>query len=163
MARWRESAMICWVFNKRRRSNYMETGTGTWIGVAVSSLGVLIALYEWRQRSKAERVMRDTLRRLAGDIQVVYSNAHWAESHCRNIAKSLTEPNADLKSITQEAVDGARDSTACARLLSVVHSKIRGIQKTLFNDPLQILPDIESEDVREASRRVSDAIAKGKS
>lgn len=135
---------------------------GTWIGVVVSAFGVLIALYEWKQRSKAESVMRDTLRRLAGDIQVVFSNAHWTDVHCRNIAKSLTELNANLAVITQEAVDAARDSTACARQLGLVHSRIRGIQKTLFNDSVQLLPDIESEDVREANRKVSEAISKGK-
>jgi hypothetical protein len=136
---------------------------GTWIGVAISVISLLFAVYEWRQRSKTESVMRDMLRRLAGDVRVVYSNAHWADVHCRSIAKSLTEPNTNLKLITQEAVDGARDSTACARQLGLVHSKIRGIQKSLFNDTLQILPEIESEDVREADRKISEAIAKGKS
>lgn len=115
---------------------------GTWIGVAVSALGVLIALYEWRQRSKIESVMQDALSRLGGDLRVVYSNAHWADIHCRNIRKSLLEPNANLTAITQEAVDAARDSTACARQLALVHSRIRGIQKSLFNDTSQVLPEI---------------------
>jgi hypothetical protein len=135
---------------------------GTWIGIAIGVLSLLFALYEWRQRSKIESVMRDTLRRLAGDVQVVYSNAHWADSHCRSIAKSLVEPTPNLTLIAQEAVDGARDSTACTRQLGLVHSRIRGIQKTLFNDTSQILPDIESEDVREANRKISEAVAKGK-
>jgi hypothetical protein len=134
-----------------------------WLGIALTVLGLLFGLYERRERIKTSSVMRDTLRRLAGDTQVVYSNANWAEMHCRKIAKSLMEPDPILKLIAQEAVDGARDSTACKRQLVLVYSRIRGIQKTLFNDTVQILPEIDSADVQDARRNINEAIARGRS
>jgi hypothetical protein len=38
----------------------------------------------------------------------------------------------------------------------MVHSHIRGVQKWLFNDAAEIRPEIQSDDVRDANRRVQE-------
>jgi hypothetical protein len=51
-------------------------------------------------------------------------------------------------------LNGARDAAACARQLALEHSKIRGIQQTLFKDSVETFPEIKSDDVREAEERL---------
>src|ERR1700733_13277418 len=114
---------------------------GTWIGVVIGVAGLFFAIYEWRQREKLESVVRDMLRRLAGDIRVIHSNAHWTDSHLRNIGHTFSDAEPDFHRIRRESFDAARDATACARQLGLVHSKIRGIQQTLFQDDIDKLPD----------------------
>jgi hypothetical protein len=65
------------------------------------------------------------------------------------------EAEPDLKRIRREALDGARDAPACTRQLALVHSKIRGIQQSLFKDSLETLPEIKSDDdVLEAEKKL---------
>lgn len=119
---------------------------------------MLFAIYERRQRTKVETVVRNTLRRLAGDIKVVYSDAHWAETHFRAIGYLFTDANPDLTVVRRRVLDGARDSAACSRLLANIHSQIRGIQQSLFNDSEEIFPDIQADDVK-AARAADSALA----
>jgi hypothetical protein len=121
-----------------------------WIGVVVGVVGLGFAFYQHRQRIKMELVVRDTLQRLAGEIRVIFSNANWANQHLRRVGHLFIEPNPALSAIEKETFDAARDATACARQLSIMHSRIRGIQKTLFNDSTEMLPEIPSDDVRAA-------------
>jgi hypothetical protein len=121
-----------------------------WIGVVIGILGLLFAVYERLQRVKVETIIRDTLRRLAGEVKVVFSNANWADTHLRNIGYLFAEASPDLGRIRTEAFDGARDAAACARQLGLAHSQIRGIQRTLFNDSEETLPEIQADDVRAA-------------
>jgi hypothetical protein len=79
----------------------------------------------------------------------------------RNIAK-LFEDSTMTARVKNEIIDGARDAAVCARQLGIVHSRIRGIQKTLFNDTEQILPEISADDVNEANRRISGGNAEAK-
>jgi hypothetical protein len=127
-----------------------------WIGVLVGITGLGFALYEHRQRTRVEDIVRDTLRRLAGDVEVIYSNAYWADLHFRNIGYRLTEREADVMAIKKEVLDGARDAAACARQLGLAHSRIRGIQGSFFHDSERILPEIQSDDVREAQRKLDE-------
>jgi|SRR6185437_10093883 len=124
-----------------------------WIGVVIGVVSILFALNERRERTKAEHVVRDTLRRLAGEVKVVFSNANWADIHFRKIGYLLAEPTLDLNGIRRQVLDGARDAAACARQLGLAHSEIRGIQRTLFNDSEETLPEIQSDDVTEAERQ----------
>jgi hypothetical protein len=121
-----------------------------WIGPVIGFIGLVFAVYQYYQRTRVESVVRDTLRRLAGEIRVVFSNANWADLHFRNIGRSFIEADLNLIRIRQEALDGARDAAACARQLGLVHSKIRGIQQTLFKDSDETLPEIPSDDVKAA-------------
>jgi hypothetical protein len=127
-----------------------------WIGPLIGLIGLAFAVYQYRKRARLETVTKNALRRLAGEVNVVYSNAHWANAHLRNMAKLFTEANPDLPTIKKIAVDGARDATTCARQLALVHSQIKGIQESLFNDSAEILPDIPSDDVKEARRRIDE-------
>jgi hypothetical protein len=127
--------------------------TANWIGIAGLVLGVaglLFAFYQHRQRIKMESVVRDTLQRLAGDMRVIFSNANWANQHLRRVGHLFIEPSPVLNAIEKETFDAARDAAACARQLSLMHSRIRGIQKTLFNDSTETLPEIPSDDVKAA-------------
>jgi hypothetical protein len=123
-----------------------------WAGAIIGMIGLVFAVQQYRERTRVEAVIKDTLRRLAGEIKVVYSNAHWAELHSRNIGFIFAEENPDLKQIKLEAFDCARDTAACARQLGLAHSKIRGIQQSLFRDSQETLPEINSADVIEAKR-----------
>src|ERR1700733_5768188 len=58
-----------------------------WISVFVGVLGLVVSFSQYRARTKLETAVRDTLRRLAGEVNVTYSNASWADGHLRNIAK----------------------------------------------------------------------------
>jgi hypothetical protein len=97
-----------------------------------------------------ETVVRNILRRLAGEVRVVFSNANWADMHFRNIGYLLAEETADLTMVRKRVLDGARDAAACARQLGLAHSQIRGIQQALFEDSEEILPEIQSDDVKAA-------------
>jgi len=122
----------------------------SWIGVVIGLAGLAFALYERSQRKNVENIVRDILRRLAGEVKVVFSNADWADKHFRRIAYLFTEATPDLAAIRRGVVDGARDSASCARQFGLIHSQIRGIQKTLFNDSDEILPEIPTDDVKAA-------------
>lgn len=121
-----------------------------WIGLLIGIIGLIFAFYEHRQRTKVENVLRDILRRLAGEVRVVFSNANWADTHFRNIGHLFAEATPDLTVIRRRVLDGARDAAACARQLGLTHSQIRGIQKALFNDSEETLPEIQSDDVKAA-------------
>jgi hypothetical protein len=121
-----------------------------WISVAIGVIGILFGVYERRQRTKVQNIGRDILRRLAGEVKVVFSNANWADMHYRNIGYLFAQPAPDLVKIRTEAFDGARDAAACARQLGLTHSQIRGIQGTLFNDAEETLPEIQADDVKAA-------------
>jgi hypothetical protein len=97
------------------------------ISVVITCVALGFAIYERQERTKVETVVRNTLRRLAGDIKVVYQDANWAENHFRRIGYLFTEATPDLTDIRKKVLDGARDSAACSRLLAVIHSQIRGI------------------------------------
>jgi len=80
-----------------------------WIGVAIGVIGVVItcvalrfAIDERRQRIKVETVVRNTLRRLAGEVKVVYQNANWAEVHFRVSGNSFAEDTPDLIKIRKQ-------------------------------------------------------------
>lgn len=127
-----------------------------WIGAVISLASLVFAIYERAQRKKVEAIIRDTLQRLAGEVSVVYSNANWTDIHLRNIVKFFTLDAPDLAAIKVQAADGARDAAACSRQLSMVHSHIRGVQKSLFDDEGEIRSEIQSDDVRDANRRASE-------
>jgi hypothetical protein len=124
----------------------------------IAFVALLFAIYERRERTRVETIVRNTLRRLAGDIKVVYQNAHWSESHVRTTANLFAEDTADLAKIKKQVAEGSRDAAACERQLSLVHSQIRGLQQTLFNDSEEIFPDIQADDVK-AAREADLALA----
>jgi hypothetical protein len=126
-----------------------------WISVILGAASVVFALYEWRKRVKLEKVVRDTLSRLAGDVRVTSSNARWADQHIRSIAKSLAEVQPDLPEIRKRAIDCARDATACVRQLSLIHSHVRGIQQSLSDDSKDTIPEIQSDDVKRAFTEIN--------
>ena len=129
---------------------------GTWIGVVIGVIGLAFAFYEHRQHARVEAVVRDTLRRLAGDVSVMFSNARWSEIHMVAIIRLCADPIPDLMAIKKHAADGVRDATTCSRQVSGVHSQIRGIQKSYFHDDQDTLPEILAEDVKEAYRRAEE-------
>jgi hypothetical protein len=116
----------------------------------IAFIALLFALYEYRKRTRVETVVRNTLRRLAGDIKVVYQNAAWSEAHVRTSGNLFAEDTPDLLKIRKQVFEGARDAATCARQLSLVHSQIRGLQQSLFNDSEEIFPDIQADDVKAA-------------
>lgn len=122
----------------------------TWLGTIVGVISIAFGIYERRQRIRVESVVRDTLRRLAGEMRVVHSNAKWVDSHLRKVGHSFAGPNPDLDRIKVATFDAARDAAACARQLGLVHSQIRGIQQSLFKDTEETLPEIKADDVRAA-------------
>lgn len=123
---------------------------GTWIGVVFGAISIAFGFYERSQRIRVESVVRNTLRRLAGEMRVVYSNATWVDSHLRNVGHLFAAATPDLIKIKVETFDAARDATACTRQLALVHSQIRGIQQSLFYDYEETLPEIKAVDVRAA-------------
>lgn len=126
-------------------------GFAAWSGVVIGVVGIAFAIYERRQRIRVESVVRNTLRRLAGVMRVVHSNAKWTDTHLRNVGHSFSQATPDLTRIQIETFDAARDAAACARQLGLVHSQIQGIQQSLFNDQVETLPEIPSDDVIAAS------------
>jgi len=130
-------------------ANWIGVGVGI-IGVVITCIALRFAIDERRQRTKVETVVRNNLRRLAGEVKVVYQNANWSESHVRTSANLFAEDTPDLAKIRKQVAEGARDATACARQLSLVHSQIRGLQQSLFNDFEEIFPDLQADDVKAA-------------
>ena len=88
-----------------------------WLGVVIGILGIGFAFYERRQRTKMESVVGDTLRRLAGDIRVIFSNANWTDQHLRTVGHLFAEANPDFTRIRRETFDAARDAASCARTI----------------------------------------------
>jgi hypothetical protein len=133
-----------------------------WTGSIIGIVSISFAVYQYRQRARVESVVRDTLRRLAGLLRVVHSNAHWTDTHLRNVGHLFIQGSPDLTRIKAEIFDAARDATACTRQLGFVHSQIQGIQQSLFKDDDETLPEIPADDVRAAGERMqaSPAVAK---
>ena len=153
--------MVCWRSGDLRMANWISAVLHFLSNEKIASIALVFAVYEYQKRARVETVVRNTLRRLAGDIKVVYSDANWAETHFRAIGYLFTEETTpDLTVIRKRVLDGARDSTACSRLLANIHSQIRGIQQSLFNDSEEIFPDIQSDDVKAA--RAADLALKQK-
>jgi hypothetical protein len=125
-----------------------------WTGSVIGIISFAFALYQYRKRVRVESVVRDTLRRLAGLLRVVHSNANWTDTHLRNVGYLFIEANPDLGRIRKETFDAARDATACTRQLGFVHSQIQGIQQSLFKDSEEKLPEIPSDDVKAAGERM---------
>jgi hypothetical protein len=123
---------------------------GTWLGVIVGVISIAFAIYERSQRIRVESVVRNTLRRLAGEMRVVYSNATWVDTHLRNVGHQFATATPDLNKVKLETFDAARDATACTRQLALVHSQIKGIQQSLFYDAEETIPEIKAVDVRAA-------------
>ena len=121
-----------------------------WIGIIITIISTAFAVYEYRQRVRVESVVRDTLQRLAGEMRVVFSNAKWTNDHLRTVGHLFNESSPDLTKIKNEVFDAARDAASCARQLALEHSKIRGIQQSLFKDTTETLPEIRSDDVKAA-------------
>ena len=96
------------------------------IGNVLTLLGLAFALYERRQRTKMESVVRETLRRLAGEMRVMFSNANWTNQHLRRVGHLFNEADPNLNVIRQETFDAARDAATCARQVSFMHSQIQG-------------------------------------
>jgi hypothetical protein len=126
-----------------------------WMGVLIGIAGLIIgvislifAYYQYAQRIRVEKVVRDMLRGVAGGVRVVFANANWADTHLRKIGYFFTEANPDLTAIRQKAFDAARDATACARQLALTHLQIRGVQQALFNDSEETVP-LENLDMSE--------------
>jgi hypothetical protein len=122
----------------------------TWISALVGIAGLIFAYIQYQQRIRVENILRNSLRRLAGTVRVIAWNAKWADDHLRSIAHSLGDEPLDLRKIRRDAVDGARDATACARLLGIAHSQIQEIQQAQFKDSEEILPNLKGDDVKAA-------------
>lgn len=129
-----------------------------WIGVAITCIALVFAIYERWQRTRMETIVRNTLRGLAGSVRVVFSNANWTDLHFRTIGHLFTEDPPNLGTIRKRVVDGARDAAACARQLSLAHQQIRTIQKSLFNDSEETLPEIMADDVKAAQQSVAPSL-----
>jgi hypothetical protein len=127
-----------------------------WIGVIIGVISLCIAYRQYTERIKVEKAVRDGLARLAGTIQVIYSNAKWSEAHMRTIAKMLTDEMPKVPSVSKEAVDGARDATTCERQLYLALNQIEGIQMLLFNEAEEILPNGDSDDIKWARSRLDE-------
>jgi hypothetical protein len=127
----------------------------TWIGPVIAAISLAFAYIQYRQRIRVQTVVRDTLRRLAGEVNVVFSNAEWADLHFRKIGHLFAdEATPNLAAIKGQVVDGARDAAACVRQLTLVHMNIRGIQQSLFkNDSEETIPELEADDVKAAAHR----------
>jgi hypothetical protein len=131
---------------------------GSWIGAVlqflnnekIAFIALLFAVYENRKRARVEKIVRNLLRGVAGSVRVVYANANWTDIHFRNLGYLFVEDPPNLTNIRKQVVDGARDAAACARQLGLAHLQIRGIQKALFNDSEETLPELPSDDVKEA-------------
>jgi hypothetical protein len=88
------------------------------ISIAVGVIGLTLAFYQYRQRVRVETILRDNLRRLAGEVSVMYSNARWSEGHMVGTAHLFVDSNPDLTAIRKHVADGVRDATACSRQVS---------------------------------------------
>jgi hypothetical protein len=139
------------------------TMIGTWLGVALGVFAIAFAVYQWREalherakRVNMENAVREHLARLSGSISVMYENANWSDVHYRNIGANLSDDVPNLVIVKRQAFDGARDAAACARQLSIVHTYLRGIQKSLFKEATDdILPEILADDVKAAQNRTT--------
>ena len=94
-----------------------------WLGVVIGILGIGFAFYECRQRTKMESVVVDTLRRLAGDIRVIFSNANWTDQHLRTVGHLSLKPirillETDEKHLTVKT----GDADSCQERLGLTYS-----------------------------------------
>ena len=62
------------------------------LSMLIGVLGLGFAFYQHRQRTRMESVVKDTLRRLAGDIRVIYSNATGRTSTFAALGVCLLKP-----------------------------------------------------------------------
>src|ERR1700726_1492920 len=99
-----------------------------WIGMVLAVAGLAFAFYEYRKRTRVETITKNMLRRLAGEMRVIFANANWTDGHLRKIGHLFAQPQPNMTDIRAHAHDAARDAAACARQLGLAHSHIKNIQ-----------------------------------
>jgi hypothetical protein len=126
-----------------------------WLSLGACCLGIAGLLYaQWQchERAKLEAVVKDTFQRLAGDIRTISQNALGADAHFCEIAIELSKAEPNLELLREKLVFELRDGAASARQLSLFHSRLKGVQYSLFNDDLEIVSELSSDQTHSAKQ-----------
>jgi len=123
------------------------------VAIAVVSLGY--AIQTNREKARWERLVREGLAGIAGNIQKCVESADGSDrnfSRVRDCTLKL-EKNEDVNKILEHAHNGARDSVAAKRMLINLRGQVLSMQKGLFDTEFVAFPDREAEPIHEEGQK----------
>jgi hypothetical protein len=104
------------------------------LGVVITTGSLVYAIKTNQEKRGRDRLVREKLAGLAGNIESTRQSAKWADGHLNNIsinARKL-EPNETVSAIIGGAHTGARDIVAAERMLGNLLGDVLALQRGLF-------------------------------
>lgn len=104
------------------------------VATAVTAVSLTYGVKTNRERGRIENLVKAKLASIAGSIELIRKNPHWADKHFKAISESAHEVNQDKlrKDIAEHAQAGARDVTAAERMLRILRNDVLALQKGMF-------------------------------
>jgi hypothetical protein len=105
------------------------------LGLIVGVVGLIIAIYEYRNRLKVEQFSKATLRGMAGNIAKIQQSTAWASTNLRDAHNTAAQlPESTLKiPLLKFISNGLADATATDRLVINLCNDVLNMQLAQFN------------------------------
>jgi hypothetical protein len=118
----------------------------SFLGTVVTTASLVYAIKTNKEKEKFEKLVRDKLSGIAGNVWKARQSAHWSDKNfarARNETIKLSECDEKSK-ILEHLHNGARDAVAAERMLSNLLGEVVSMQKGMFNTDIISHPDITS-------------------
>src|SRR6266436_9829277 len=104
------------------------------LGVFITTASLVYAIKTNQEKRGRDRLVKEKLAWLAGNIESIRQSAKWADSHLGKISATALklEPNEIVASVITAAHTGARDVVAAERMLGNLLGDILALQRGLF-------------------------------
>jgi hypothetical protein len=114
------------------------------LGVIITTGSLVYAIKTAKEKKERDRLVREKLAGIAGNIAFIRKSAQFADTHFSKISNYAQEMDRsdDVKGIVGESHKGARDAVAATRMLANLLGDVLALQRGLF----------ETEDIRHPDR-----------
>ena len=106
----------------------------TIVGSVIGVAGLIYAVMTNRAKARTERLIKEELRGLSGNIDKIRDSASWAGGHLLLIHKSALnlDRNDDVNEVLTHAQVGGRDAKAAERLLDNLLNQVLTLRVGMF-------------------------------
>lgn len=104
------------------------------LGTGITAASLTYAVKTNRERNRIENLVKAKLSSMAGTVELIRKNPHWADKHFKAISELAQDADQDSlrKDLAEHAQAGARDVTAAERMLRILRNDILSLQKGMF-------------------------------